>query len=163
MAAVALFSLLAPWTRSGLLATRAMILATRAMISRSLGAVELLNYVQQPGFLVSYTTLAHQSGSEAKLRVRDLVATLSLSSDHTMRELQSFFYPSEISKTRDDLPDRVSNAARGGDVHITGRLSGFVSLGMVKELLFHGASLDARDSWGRNAEDLAQTRLDPYR
>ena len=30
---------------------------------------------------------------------------------------------------------------------------------MVKELLFHGASLDARDSWGRNTEDLAQTRL----
>ena len=44
-------------------------------------------------------------------------------------------------------------------LHITGRLSGFVSLGMVKELLFHGASLDARDSCGRNAEDLAQTRL----
>ena len=74
MAAVALFSLLAPWTRPDLLATRAMILATRAMISRSQGAVGLLK-LQQPGFLVSYMTLA-QSGAE--LRVRDLVATLSL-------------------------------------------------------------------------------------
>ena len=44
-------------------------------------------------------------------------------------------------------------------LHITGRLSGFVSLGMVKELLKRGASLDARDSWGRNAEDLARARL----
>ena len=58
MAAVALFSLLAPWTRSGLLATRAMILATRAMISRSLGAVGLPN-MGAANFLVSYTTLAH--------------------------------------------------------------------------------------------------------
>ena len=59
MAAVALFSLLAPWTRSGLLATRAMILATRAMISRSLGAVGLPN-MGAANFLVSYTTLAHR-------------------------------------------------------------------------------------------------------
>ncbi len=44
-------------------------------------------------------------------------------------------------------------------LHITARLSGFVSLGIVKELLKHGASLGAADAWGRNAEDLAQTRL----
>lgn len=78
MAAVALFSLLAPWTRSGLLATRAMILATRAMISRSLGAVGLLKLVQRPGFLVSYATLASIWVKAQKLRVRDRVATLSL-------------------------------------------------------------------------------------
>ena len=44
-------------------------------------------------------------------------------------------------------------------LHLAARLSGFVSLGVVKELLKQGASLDARDSWGRNAEDLARTRL----
>ena len=53
------------------------LLTIRAMISRSLGAVWLPTMSQQAGFLVSNTTLAHQSG-QGKVARSYLVATLSL-------------------------------------------------------------------------------------
>ena len=62
--------------------------------------------------------------------------------------------------------------ARGADVdaritdieatslHLAARLSGFVSLGVVKELLTSGASLDAADVSGHVPEEVARSRLD---
>ena len=44
-------------------------------------------------------------------------------------------------------------------LHFAARFSGFVSLPLVKELLKHGASLDAVDSDGQCPEEIAQTRL----
>ena len=39
-------------------------------------------------------------------------------------------------------------------------MSGFISLGVVKELLQSGASLDAVNQYGHTADDIAQSRLD---
>ena len=44
-------------------------------------------------------------------------------------------------------------------LHLAAMICGFISLDCVKELLKHGASLDAVDRYGHTAEDIAQSRL----
>ena len=48
---------------------------------------------------------------------------------------------------------------RSTPLHIAARMSGFVSLGLTRELLKHGASLDAVDRNGHRPEEVAQSRL----
>ena len=56
--------------------------------------------------------------------------------------------------------DERASSSQSTPLHIAARLSGFISLGVVKELLRHGAALDAVDAHsGLNAEGHARDRL----